>query len=232
MGGWGWSTLTRGVGVVGGVGGLLLSASGSVGQNGFTPVTPSQQVECEQVDEVIRRIPKGNGDGVVTKDETGPEGWHFDRFGRSFVTFMHTWNGKDRYVVVAGRSNVGTNAGVINDYPLILDLPQHALFGRLAFRYQNVLVVDPTRETTLFAPSGTGTGQVQITLHEVDMPNIFVGCATHPPHEILAVRAPEDNHSVLRDYFKAYAETDDEWNVTRFEWTGISTFKSLNLRGK
>ena len=93
---------------------------------------PSQTVECNQVDKRLSFIPHGNGDGSVTADETAPGSWRYNGRGQSFVTFAHTYDGgSDEYVVVAGRSAVGANSTIINDYPETLDLPQAPQAGAL-----------------------------------------------------------------------------------------------------
>src|ERR1051326_5535197 len=88
----------------------------------YHPVHPSQLVECQEVDNALSRIPRGNGDGVITEDELGPGGWRYNRLGQSFITFDYTLNSAGTgYNVIAGRSNVGANTGIINDYPVALD---------------------------------------------------------------------------------------------------------------
>jgi hypothetical protein len=203
------------------------SGTGSAGT--FNPVTDSQGVDCNQVDKILAHIPNGDGDGTVTDAETGPGGWRFNSGGRSFVTFAHTLNGLgDGYDVDAGRSNVAANAGIINDYPASLDLPQSALDGVIVFkgrRGEITLTGDTANDPPLFALPGAGEGQVRINLHDPDGDGIFEGCASSPLLKNFGFVKPEGGDFVQSDYFKAYADTDTDGTVTFFEWTEVSTFK-------
>lgn len=205
---------------------------GIVAASSYHPVTPSQEVECNSVDERLSKTPHGNGDGVVTDDELGPGGWRFNGGGRSFVTFAHNLNAaEDGYDVVAGRSNVGANSGTINDYPAILDLPQSPLAGVMVFsgrRGEIILTGDTSNDPPLFALPGKGEGEVQINLSDPDKDGIYEGCATSPLLKNFGFVKPEGGDFVQKEYFKAYAETDNDGTVTFFEWTEISTFMNTD----
>jgi hypothetical protein len=190
----------------------------------------SQDVECKSVDNTVSKIPSGDGVAPVTDDELGPGGWRFNTAGQSFVTFAHTLNGaQDGYDVVAGRSNVGANAGTINDYPTVLDLPQSALDDAMVFsgrRGEIILTGDTTTDPPLFALPGKGEGQVRINLSDSDKDGIYEGCAVSPLLKNFGFTKSEGGDFVQQEYFKAYAETDNDGTVTFFEWTEISTFKN------
>jgi hypothetical protein len=190
-------------------------------------------VACKQVDTSLSKIPRGNGDGTVTAAETGPGGWRYNRVGQSFVTFAHTWDGS-QYGVDAGRSNVGANSGTINNYPEFLDLPQAPLSGQLVFKDRQgeiVLTGDTDNAPPLFKLPGKGAGQVRIVMTETEPPNSFEGCAISPLLKNFGVLVQEGGDFVQREFFKAYAETDDGGNVSFFEWTEVSTFKNVTPTG-
>jgi hypothetical protein len=213
--------------------GLLGWASSVAAQTGYHPVTPSQFVACKQVDTSLSKIPQGDGDGTVTDAETGPGGWRYNRLGRSFVTFAHTWDGTE-YDVVAGRSGVGANGGIINDYPATLDLLQASVSGQLVFKDKQgeiVLTGDTDNDPPLFRLPGKGAGQVRIVMTETETPNVYEGCAMSPLLKNFGFLVQEGGDFVQREFFKAYAETDDGGNVTFFEWTEVSTFKNVNPAG-
>jgi len=196
----------------------------------FNPETPSQLVECGLVDNALSKIPNGDGDATVTDSEIGPGGWRFSSSGGSFVTFEYTLNAmEDGYDVVAGRSNAAGNAGIINDYPAILDLPQVPDFGVRVFRDRRgeiVLTGDTSNIPPLFKLPGAGAGAVRINLHDPDNDGTFEGCAKTPLLKNFGVVKPEGGDFVQQEYFKAYAETDVDGTVIFFEWTEISTFKN------
>jgi hypothetical protein len=195
----------------------------------FTAHHPSQEVECQLVDNAIAKIPHGNGDGVVTDDETGPGGWRFNGGGRSFVTFNDVWNGVDEYVVFAGRSNVGANSGIINDYPEFLDLPQDPNEGQEVFGARH-------GELTLgggdeFQLPGQDNGQVHINMQFVGTDGgdrLYEGCANTPQLTNFGFTVKEGGDFVQQEYFKAWARADADGNVTEYEWTEISTFNNTN----
>lgn len=203
----------------------------------FTPHTPSQVVACNLVDNAIAKIPHGDGVSPVTNAEVGPGGWRFSSGGGSFVTFAHTLNDQgtpgdpsdDTYDVVAGRSNVAGNSGIINDYPSVLDLPQSSLSGAMVFsgnRGEIVLTGDSNNDPPLFALPGKNEGQVRINLHDSDGDGVFEGCAKSPLLKNFGFVKPEGGDFVQREYFKASATVDASGTVTFFEWTEISTFKN------
>lgn len=213
--------------------GLLGCASSVAAQTGYNPVTPSQQVACKQVDTSLSKIPQGDGDGTVTDAETGPGGWRYNRFGQSFVTFAHTWDTTE-YDVVAGRSRVGVNSSIINDYPAALDLPQTSVSGQLVFKDKQgeiVLTGDTDNDPPLFKLPGKGAGQVRIVMTETETPNSFEGCAISPLLKNFGFVVQEGGDFVQREFFKAYAETDLDGNVNFFEWTEVSTFKNVTPAG-
>jgi hypothetical protein len=212
------------------VGGLILPAP-VLAQTVYTPVTPSQMVDCNLVDRALGRIPHGDGDGVVTHAETGPGGWRFSRLGQSFVTFAYEWNAATQeYDVVAGRSAVGANAGIVNDYPAVLDLPQAPSPDQLVFRDRSgeiVLTGDDSTDPPAFKLPGRGPGRVRIPMTETDVPGTYEGCAVSPLLRNFGVVVAEGGDFVQKEYFKAYAETDADGNVTFFETTEVSTFKNV-----
>lgn len=192
----------------------------------YSPHTPSQFVECAQVDQSLARIPHGDGDGVVTDEELGPGGWRYNGGGRSFVTFAHELVDDD-YVVKAGRSNVGANTGIINDYPTSLDLPQAPQEGALVFDGRNGAIV---------LSSGSGFtlpgSEIRINVHDPEGDGTYVGCAQSPLIENFGFTVPEGGDFVQREYFKAYAETDGDGVVSFYEWTEVSTFNNTNPDAK
>jgi len=188
----------------------------------YTPHTPSQSVDCEQVDQSLARIPHGNGDGVVTDEEVGPGGWRYNGGGMSFVTFAHELVGDD-YVVTAGRSRVGANTGIINDYPEFLDLPQTPQEGALTFDGRNGAIVLSSGDG--FTLPGE---EIRINVRDQDGDGTYVGCAQSPLIENFGFTVPEGGDFVQREYFKAYAETDGDGVVTFYEWTEVSTFNNTN----
>lgn len=187
-------------------------------------------VDCNLVDIAIEKIPKGDGDGTVTDDEVGPGGWRFSGGGGSFVTFAYTLNvAEDGYNVTAGRSNVASNAGIINDYPVALDLPQSSLDEIIIFsgkRGEIILTGDTSNDPPLFKLPGEGEGEVRINLHDPDGDGIFEGCAKSPLLKNFGYVVAEGGDYVQIEYFKAYAEVDEDGTVTFFKWTEISTFKN------
>lgn len=191
---------------------------------------PSQSVDCNLVDIAIEKIPSGDGDGTVTDEEVGPGGWRFNSIGRSFVTFAYTLNtAGDGYDVVAGRSNVAGNVGFINDYPTILDLSQSPEAGVITFsgkRGEIILTGDTSNDPPNFKLPGEGEGEVRINLSDPDGDGIFEGCAKSPMLKNFGFVVPEGGDFVQIEYFKAYAEVDEDGTVTFFEWTEISTFKN------
>jgi hypothetical protein len=204
----------------------------------YHPVTPSQTVACNQVDNALAKIPHGDGVSPVTDAEVGPGGWRFSNGGGSFVTFANTLNDNgtpadpsdDYYDVVAGRSNVAGNAGIINDYPAFLDLPQSPEAGAIVFSHNRgeiVLTGDTSNDPPLFKLPGQGAGQVRINLHDSDKDGVFEGCAESPLLKNFGVVVQEGGDYVQQEYFKAYAEVDDSGTVTFFEWTEVSTFKNV-----
>ena len=201
------------------------------------PVTSSQLIACKLVDNALAKIPHGDGAFPVTDDEVGPGGWRYSSSGRSFVTFAHTLNdngtpgdpGDDYYDVDAGRSKVGANAGIISDYPAVLDLPQSSLSGAIVFsgnRGEIVLTGDTSSDPPLFALPGQGEGQVRINLHDSDKDGTFEGCAKSPLLKNFGFVKPEGGDFVQQEYFKAFATVDTDGVVTFFEWTEVSTFKN------
>lgn len=201
---------------------------GSAAAETYTPVTPSQLVECNQVDKTLAHIPHGDGTNPVTDEETGPGGWRYNGGGQSFVTFAYTLNlDGDGYDVDAGRSKVAGNAGIINDYPAVLDLPQDASSGVMVIKGRRgdiTLTGDTAGNPPLFKLPGAGEGQVRINLHDPDGDGIFEGCASSPMLKNFGFVKPEGGDFVQSEYFKGYAETGADGTVFFFEWTEISTF--------
>lgn len=201
----------------------------------YTPHTPSQQVECNQVDKAIAAIPRGDGVTPVTDDELGPGGWRYNGGGRSFVTFAHVLNADDNgYDVNAGRSNVGDNGGIVNDYPQFLDLPQSTLSGLMLFigkRGQIVLSGDTANDPPLFALPGAGEGSVRINVQDPDGDGRYEGCAMSPLLKNFGFVKPEGGDFVQQELFKAVADVDENGTVTFFEWTEISTFNNTDPDG-
>jgi len=187
-------------------------------------------VDCNLVDIAIEKIPKGDGDGTVTDEEVGPGGWRFNSIGQSFVTFAYTLNtAGDGYNVTAGRSNVGLNSGIINDYPTTLDLPQDSSDGVIIFsgkRGEIILTGDTSNDPPLFKLPGEGEGEVRINLHDPDGDGRFEGCAKSPMLKNFGFVVAEGGDYVQIEYFKAYAEVNEEGLVTFFKWTEVSTFKN------
>ncbi len=99
--------------------------------------TPSQKVECEAVASTLEALPRGDGDGKVTDDEVGPDGWRLSRFGTSVVTVAYRLDRNDTpedptddfYAVTAGRSGTGANEKIVNAYPAELDREQSPVRG-------------------------------------------------------------------------------------------------------
>jgi len=205
---------------------LLLSFMASASNAMFE----SQSVDCNLVDNAIGKIPSGDGDGTVTDGEVGPGGWRFNGSGKSFVTFAYTLNSAgDGYDVVAGRSNCVGNTGIINDYPTVLDLPQVTSDEVIIFsgkRGEIILTGDTSNDPPLFKLPGEGEGEVRINLHDPDGDGKFEGCAKSPMLKNFGFVVAEGGDYVQIEYFKAYAEVDEDGTVTFFEWTEISTFKN------
>jgi len=202
----------------------------------YSPVTHSQLVACKLVDNALAKIPHGDGISPVTDDEVGPGGWRYNSRGESFVTFAHTLNNNstladpsdDFYDVDAGRSNVASNAGIINDYPAVLDLPQSPLSGAIVFsgKRGEIVLTGDSSTPPLFALPGQGAGQVRINLHDPDGDGVFEGCAMRPMLKNFGFVVPEGGDYVQREYFKAYATVDATGTVIFFEWTEVSTFNN------
>ena len=200
----------------------------------YSPVTPSQLVACNLVDNAIARIPHGDGISPVTNAEIGPGGWRFNNVpGASFVTFAHTLNDNgtpadpsdDFYDVVAGRSAISGNGAIINDYPAVLDLPQATLSGAMVFsgnRGEIILSGGPG-----FELPGEGFGQVRINVHDPDGDGTFEGCAKIP-FVVRPFLVTQGGDFLEEEYFKAHAVVDASGTVTFFEWTEISTFKNTS----
>lgn len=196
----------------------------------YNPVTPSQMVECHQVDVALAAIPHGDGDGVVTDDELGPGGWRYSSGGGSFVTFAHYLNG-NQYDVIAGRSNAGGNSGIINDYPAVLDLPQDPVTGVMTFigrRGEIILTGDTSNDPPRFALPGKGEGAVRINVQDPDGDGRYEGCAQSPLLRNFGFVRPEGGDFVQQEYFKAVADVDADGTITFFEWTEVSTFKNTD----
>lgn len=193
----------------------------------FNPYTSSQSVACNLVDQAIAGIPHGDGAGPVTNEEVGPGGWRFNTTGQSFVTFAYSLNeNQDGYVVVAGRSNVAANSGVINDYPHTLDLPQGTDNDVLTFKGRNGSIV--LSDGPGFSLPG---GSIRINVHDPDGDGIYTGCAKSPLLENQGFVVAEGGDFVQREYFKVSATTNSDGVVTSYEWTEISTFKNTNPDG-
>lgn len=203
----------------------LISATAS-----DNPNTPSQLVECNQVDKALSHIPHGDGAQPVADAETGPGGWRYNGAGMSFVSFEHELDPTGQfYVVFAGRSRVGSNSTIINDYPAVLDLPQTPQTLILTFKGRHGVIIltgDAESDPPLFALPGAGEGEVRINMSDPDGDGVFEGCAERPLLKNFGFVKPEGGDFVQIDYFKAYAETDMDGTVTFFEWTEVSTFKN------
>jgi hypothetical protein len=141
---------------------------------------------------------------------------------------------EDGYDVVAGRSNVGGNAGIISDYPSMLDLPQSAMDGVIVFkgrRGEITLTGDSANDPPLFKLPGAGEGQVRINLHDPDGDGVFEGCASSPLLKNFGFVVPEGGGFGQTDYFKAFATTLPDGTVDFVEWTEVSTFKNIDPDG-
>jgi len=197
----------------------------------YTPNTPSQLVNCNQVDTALAHIPKGNGDGTVADDEVGVGGWRYNRFGQSFVTFAHTLNDAGNgYDVTAGRSNVVANSGIVNDYPAFLDLPQVPISGVMTIlgrRGEIILTGDTSNDPPLFKLPGAGEGSVRINVQDPDTDGKYEGCAESPLLRNFGVLRPEGGDFIQQEFFKAVVVVNSVGTVTSFEWTEVSTFKNL-----
>jgi len=217
----------------------VLAVSLLVSSSAALALLESQSVDCRQVDRMVLAIPTGDGDGVVTDAETGPGGWRYNSRGQSFVTFAHALNDNgtpddpsdDFYDVDAGRSGIGANGGIINDYPATLDLPQSDLSGAIVFSHNRgeiTLTGDTSNDPPLFKLPGAGEGEVRINMLQYPFaPGIFEGCAASPLLKNFGFDVPEGGDFVQVEYFKAYATVDPAGTVTFFEWTEISTFKNI-----
>ncbi len=196
----------------------------------YTANTPSQLVDCNQIDKALSHIPHGDGTTPVTDAETGPGGWRFNSGGRSFVTFAHNLNGAmDGYDVDAGRSNVSGNGGIINDYPAVLDLPQAPLVGVMTIvgkRGDITLTGDTGNVPPLFKLPGAGAGTVRINIQDPDGDGTYEGCAKSAFLKNFGFVKPEGGDFVQREYLKAVAVVDMTGKVTFFEWTEVSTFNN------
>jgi hypothetical protein len=196
----------------------------------YTAYTPSQMVDCNQIDKALAHIPQGDGVSPVTDDEVGPGGWRFSSSGRSFVTFAYTINGlANGYDVVAGRSNVGLNAGVPDDYPQYLDLPQTPSAGVMTVagrRAEVILTGDTSNDPPLFKLPGAGEGTVRINVQDPDKDGRYEGCAQSPLLRNFGFVKPEGGDFLQQEYFKAVIDIDSNGTVTFFEWTEVSTFKN------
>ena len=111
----------------------------------------------------------------------------------------------------------------------MLDLPQSPEAGVITFsgkRGEIILTGDTSNDPPLFKLPGEGEGEVRINLHDPDGDGIFEGCAKSPMLKNFGFVVPEGGDFVQIEYFKAYAEVDEDGTVTFFEWTEISTFKN------
>lgn len=204
-------------------------SQGSPSSTSYHPVTPSQLVECELVDRTIARIPRGDGDGTLDSDETGPGGWFFAPNGRSFVTFAFELDdagtpgdpSDDVYQVDAGRSAVAANSDIINDYPEFLDLPQ-GTSGNIRSMSR------PRDEITLVGVSpefelpGKDGGKAIISVTDPDGDGVYEGCAERPLRTLFGFLVTEGGDLLQHEYFKVFAETDETDRVTFWEFTEIS----------
>lgn len=192
----------------------------------YSPVHPSQAVSCNLVDNAISKLPKTDGDGVVTDDEVGPGGWRHQSSGRGFVTFNYDWDGSSEYTVVAGRSNTAGNAP--SDYPALLNLPQSPREGQLVFSSNHgeiVLSGDPA-----FALPGSDGGQVRISLRRTGTDGgdvVYAGCAKRHYLTLFGFAVPEGGDFVIQSYFKAWARANSSGEVLEYEWTEIDTYKNV-----
>lgn len=216
----------RRISVLAGVGALLVMALPALASS-YTAHLESQKVDCGVVDMAIASIPHGDGLAPVTEEETGPGGWRFNTAGRSFVTFNYELNDDgDGYDVVAGRSNTGSNAGIINDYPSSLDLPQSPRAGAEVFKGRHGVIILGGGD--LFQLPGEGNGSVRINVHDPDGDGIYEGCAKSPQITNFGFTVQEGGDFVQQEYFKGWAEVDDDGTVLSFEWTEISTFNNTS----
>ena len=201
----------------------------------YTPHLPSQNVVCNQVDKALSFIPRGDGDGTVTDAEVGIGGWRYNRLGQSFVTFAHTLNtSANGYDVAAGRSNVASNAGTINDYPATLDLPQTSISGVMTIlgrRGEIILTGDTANDPPLFKLPGAGEGTVRINVHDPDQDGWYDGCAESPLLRNFGFVVPEGGDFVQQEFFKAIVHVRSDGTVDFFEWTEVSTFKNVTPTG-
>ena len=197
----------------------------------FNPESPSQRVSCRIVDEAIRKVPRGDGDGVVTDAEMGPGSWRFNGRGQSFLTYKFTLNeSSTAYSAVLGKSNFFGNRGVVNDYPQVLDVWSRPSYGVMKFRSgrgELVLHGDTAADPPRFALPGNGAGTVRIPLRDPDGDGVFEGCASSPWLKNFGVLVPEGGDFLQHMLYKAYATTDANGVVTMFEWTETAVFKKV-----
>lgn len=207
------------------------SVSGGPPQSVYYPNTPSQCVQCNQIDKALAHIPHGDGVPPVTDVELGVGGWRYNSRGQSFVTFAYTLNAQSNgYDVFAGRSNVAGNAGIINDYPAVLDLPQLPESGVMTIvgrRGEIILTGDTSNDPPLFKLPGAGEGSVRINVHDPDKDGWYEGCAESPLLRNFGFVVPEGGDFVQQEYFKAVVHVDENGTVVYFEWTEVSTFKNI-----
>lgn len=197
----------------------------------YDPHTPSQMVACGLVDQTLAKIPHGDGIRPVTEEETGPGGWRYNGDGFSFVTFNFLWDGASQYDVFAGRSNQVGNAGIINDYPEVLDLPQDPSEGQRTFqRNHGTINLSVDEFPAIEAPDGA----LKINLRFVGMDSgdrIYEGCGKSPLLANFGFVVPEGGDFVQQELFKLWARTDGDFNVLEWEFTEVSTFKNTTPDG-
>lgn len=217
--------MNRRIGMLGGlIAGLMVATMAPASASSYTAHHPSQGVECKIVDNAIAKIPHGDGVAPVTDDEVGPGGARFNGGGRSFVTFHYDLNAaEDGYDVVAGRSNVGGNA--VNDYPENLNLPQAPREGVREFTKRSAHITLSGDDA--FQLPGEGNGGVRINMQDADRDGIYEGCAKRLQLTNFGFSVTEGGDFVQHEYYKAWAETDENGRVTSYEWTEISTFHNV-----
>jgi hypothetical protein len=181
------------------------------------------------VDQAIGKVPRGDGNGVVTDEEVGPGGWRFNGRGKSFVTYRYTL-GSSGYAAVVGQSNFIGNRGVVNDYPRVLDIWAPPRSEPMVFRKgkgELVLYGDRAADPPRFALPGSDGGQVRIPLHDPDGDGVFVGCASSPYLKNFGTLVTEGGDFLQHNLYKAYAVAGADGVVTMFEWTEAVVFKNV-----
>lgn len=190
----------------------------------YHPTLPSQRISCDVVDDVIARLPRGDGDGVIDADEIGPGGWRHGSTGRWFVTRAFRLNDAgDGYRIRDGRAKVGDNAGVVNDYPASLDMPKGFWQGALTLEGPEPAIT--LGGTPGFRLPGDDEGSVRVPLEDAGDDGVYEGCARTPYVIDLGPLTADGGNLMQRDYLKLSAMVDSTGVVLYWEVTEISVFR-------